>query len=282
MPRRTRSIGSSRFPVRLAIAGVIALIAIVSYFGSSSKNPITGSTQQVAMSVPDEIALGLQAVPEMSQQFGGLEPDAQAQARVDRIGQRLLQALDRIAKGDNPYPFEFHVLADDNTINAFALPGGQVFITDALYDRLTTEGQLAGVIAHEIGHVVERHGAEHLAKAQLTQGLVGAVGAATYDPENPNSQYAAAVAAAIGQLVNLKYGRDDELECDQWGVVLLGEAGYDPRAMIEVMRVLAEAGGGGRQAEFFATHPNPENRIQRIEEAIARAYPDGIPQGATP
>ena len=85
--------------------------------------------------------------------------------------------------------------------------------------------------------------------------------------------------ALIGQLINMRFGRADELESDQLGVRFMSEAGYDPRSMVEVMRILAESGGGGRQPEFFSTHPNPENRVQRIEEAIGAQFPGGIPEG---
>ncbi len=274
MPRYRRSTSRgyrrSSGKARLIIAGVFVAIALIGYIGSRSTNPITGQTQHVAMSVSDEIALGLQAAPEMAAQYGGLHPSAEGQATVDRVGKRLVDAG---PAGDGPYEFEFHLLADAQTINAFALPGGQVFITAGLMDRLQTEGQLAGVLGHEIGHVIERHGAERLAKEQLTQGLVGAVGVASDDPRQ-----ATMLAAAVGNLVNMKYGRDDELECDKWGVQLMTLAGYDPRAQIRVMEILAEAGGGG-QPEFFSTHPNPENRIGRIKEAIAQEFPNGVPEG---
>ena len=174
------------------------------------------------------------------------------------------------------------MLADQTTVNAFALPGGPVFITEALMRKLDTHGQLAGVLGHEIGHVVGRHGAEHIAKQQLTQGLTGAAVLATYDPQNPASRGSAADVAMIGQLVNMRFGRADELESDNLGVRFMAEAGYDPRAMKRVMEILAESGGGGRQPEFFSTHPNPENRIARIDEAIATQFPGGVPSGLEP
>jgi predicted Zn-dependent protease len=153
-------------------------------------------------------------------------------------------------------------------------------MTRALLDRLKTEGQVAGVLGHEIGHVIERHGAEHLAQQQLTQGLIGAVGVGAADPDNPRSgMQAAALAAAVGKLLNLRYGRDDEIESDRWGVRIMAEAGYDPRSLIDVMKVLAEAGGGGGPPEFFSTHPNPERRVERIEATIREAFPSGVPEG---
>jgi predicted Zn-dependent protease len=262
---------------RLFAALIIAAISLLTYFGSSVFNPITEEKQHVAGITPEqEVALGLQAAPEMAQQFGGLDPDPASQARVDRIGERLVS---RSAAGKSPYRFEFHVLDDPETINAFALPGGQVFITEGLLRRLTTDGQLAGVLGHEIAHVVARHGAEHIAKAQLTQGLTGAAVLATYDPSNPSSRNSAAVAAMIGQLVNMRFGRQDELESDKLGVRFTSEAAYDPRSLIALMKILDESSQGNRPPEFFSTHPNPENRVQRIEAEIRERYPDGVPAG---
>ncbi len=261
---------------RLLIGVVVALIALLGYFGNSVINPVTQEKQHVGGVTPDqEIAMGLQAAPEMAQQFGGEDPDPRIQALADKVGERIVS---RTAAGTTPYKFDFHVLTDPETINAFALPGGQVFITDGLLKKLETEGELAGVLAHEIGHVVARHSAEQIAKSQLTQGLTGAAVLATYNPNDPNSRGSAGVAMMIGQLVGMKFGRNDELEADKLGVRFMSEAGYDPRSMESLMKVL-EASGGSRQPEFFSTHPNPENRIVKIREAIQEKFPSGVPDG---
>lgn len=269
---RTRASGCNP---RIIIGIVIALISVVSYYGYRVHNPVTGETQHINISAEQEIALGLHAAPEMAAQFGGLHPDQRAQDLVDRIGQRIVT---RSSASRGKYPFEFHVLADEKTINAFALPGGQVFMTAGLLQRLKTEGQIAGVLGHEITHVVGRHSAEHIAKTQLTQGLTGAAVIATYDPNDSRSYQTAAMAALVSQLVTLKYGRNDELEADRLGVKFMAEAGYDPRAMIEVMHVLQDASKGGAPPEFFSTHPNPDRRIDRIQEAIAAEFPKGVPE----
>jgi predicted Zn-dependent protease len=248
------------------MAGIIALFSLISYFGSRQDNPVTGETQYIDITVAQEIALGLQTAPQMAAEFGGLDPSQQDQAIVDEVGGEIVR---NSPAGNSPYEFDFHLLDDDKTINAFALPGGQLFITRALYDQLETVGDLAGVLGHEIGHVVARHSAEHIAKAKLTEGLTGAAVLATYDPNNPASAGSAQVAALIGQLINLKFGRDDELESDFLGVCFMNDAGYDPNDMVTVMQVLAASREEGSQPpEFFSTHPNPENRIQRIQEAI--------------
>ena len=179
---------SSGLKMRLILALVIALFAIISYYGRpGDENQITGERQRVAFTEEaDEVKMGLQAVDQMEVQFGGPDRDPEAQARVKRVGERLLQGLDdSLEPGgrSNPYrdDFQFTLLADRQTVNAFALPGGQVFITRALFDDLPTEGQLAGVLAHEIGHVIERHGNQQMAKQQLFEGLAAAGGIAGGD-----------------------------------------------------------------------------------------------------
>jgi predicted Zn-dependent protease len=258
---------------RLLIGIIIAVIALISYFGSAAYNPVTEENQYVSLTPRQEIALGLQAAPEMAAQHGGELPDPQVQAYLDAVGARIAQIS---SLQETEWPFEFTLLADPETVNAFALPGGPVFITKALYDRLQTEGQLVGVLAHEIGHVVARHAAQHIAQSELTNGLTGAVAVASGDAR------AAQVAAMVGQLVNLKYGRDDELQSDNLGVRFMAEAGYDPRALITVMQILAEASEGAAPPEFFSTHPNPDNRIQRIQQAIDETFPNGVPAGLIP
>jgi len=248
---------------RLIMAGAIALFSIISYFGSKQSNPVTGETQYINISPDQEIALGLQAAPQMEDEFGGEDPSSNDQAIVDQVGNKVVQSS---PAGSSPYQFDFHLLADPQTINAFALPGGQVFITRALYDKLQTEGELAGVLGHEVGHVVARHSAEQIAKTQLTEGLTGAAVIATYDPNNPASANSAQVAALIGQLITLKFSRNDEIEADRLGVCFMSDTGYDPNEMIEVMKILQASQTGNQPPEFLSTHPDPGNRIQLIQQ----------------
>jgi predicted Zn-dependent protease len=255
--------------MRIIVGVIMAVIALVSYFGSQVYNPVTDEKQYLSLTKDQEIALGLQAAPEMIDQFGGLHPNQELQALVDRVGQEVVRDSQA---GDTEWPFEFHLLADSDTVNAFALPGGQIFITAALFEQLETEAQLAGVLGHEVGHVVARHSAQRLAKAQLSEGLTGAVAVASGDAR------AAQVAAVVAQLINMRYGREDELQSDELGVDFMVDAGYDPRGMIGLMEILAAAGGGARQPEFFSTHPNPDNRIENIQQAIREEFPNGVPE----
>ena len=245
------------------------MFAIITYFSSTSENPLTGEKQRVAMTPEQEIAIGYKSAPEMAAQMGGVSRNAQAVALVQRVGDLLVK---QSVAAKSPYKFSFHVLADPKTVNAFALPGGPIFITEGLLRLLKSEAELAGVLGHEIGHVIARHSSERLAKQQLTQGLLGAlvVGSGDYTT--------AQIGQMVGSMINMSYGREDEIESDALGIRIMAEAGYDPRGMIRVMEVLAKASGGSRQPEFMSTHPAPENRSERIKEAIAKQYPSGVPE----
>jgi beta-barrel assembly-enhancing protease len=257
---------------RLLLGLGIAIFSIVSFMSSSSVNPVTGEKQYVKVSAQQEVAMGLQAAPEMAQQFGGAITSGPEADIVRRVGSRLVQ---RTKAKNSEYRFEFHLLRDGETINAFALPGGQVFITMGLLSKLETEGQLAGVLGHEIGHVIGRHGAEHMAKGELMQGLVGAVGAAS-------DGKAMAIAQMAAQMANLKYGRQDEHEADTFGLDYIVQAGYDPRGILGVMKVLEEASKGNRQPEWMSSHPLPANRIEELEDQIRKMFPNGVPSNLIP
>tara|TARA_R110000868_G_scaffold411448_1_gene704025 strand:- start:2899 stop:3666 length:768 start_codon:yes stop_codon:yes gene_type:complete len=243
--------------IRIFIGLAIVAFAFIQRCNNKEENPYTGRVQNINMSTEQEISIGLQSAPEVAQQYGGLYPDERLQSFVDQIGVKLVN--NSIAR-ETPYKYDFHLLADDQTINAFALPGGQVFITYALFSQLN-EAQLAGVLGHEIGHVIGRHSAERIADGNFWQTVtMGAnVGAD-----------AGSIVGSIGQNTLLTNGRDDELESDDLGVLFMIRSGYDPNEMIKVMEILKAAAGPNRVPEFQSTHPDPDNRIQRIKEAIER------------
>ncbi|QBA63473.1 M48 family metalloprotease [Muriicola soli] len=243
--------------LRILIGLVIVAFAMVQRCSNKEKNPYTGRVQNINMTAEQEIAIGLQSTPQIAQQYGGLYNDNRMQAYVDAVGDKLVQ--NSIAR-ETPYEYEFHLLADDKTINAFALPGGQIFITYALFSQLN-EAQLAGVLGHEIGHVIGRHSAERIAESNFwrTVSMGAQVGA---DAGN--------IVSNIGQNTLLKNGRGDELESDDLGVLFLIRSGYEPREMIRVMEILKEAAGPNRVAEFQSTHPDPDNRIAKIKASIKK------------
>ncbi len=263
--RRHRGGGGGRWIIAIAIA----LFGIVGYFMKEKvTNPETGESYRRAMNVDQQKALGLQAAQQMIPQMGGEVPpnrDADA-ALVDEVGARLVRQTGA-AKTDFADNFNFYLVDDPNTINAFALPGGQISITRGLMNQLENEAQLAGVLGHEIGHVIAEHSAQQMAKGQLGQMLATAVGVGA-SGEDGAGRYAGVAAAMATQMVNLKYGRDDESQSDEIGLKYMAQAGYDPAEMLGVMRILGEASKGGKQPEFMSSHPHPETRIETIKRFL--------------
>ncbi len=246
--------GGLKFRILIGLA--VVAFAFIKKCGNKTVNPYTNRVQNISMNPQQEIQIGLQSAPQMAQQHGGLHPDTKLQSLIDNIGNKLVNSS--MAK-ETPYQYDFHLLRDDQTINAFALPGGQIFMTYGLLSQLKSEDQVAGVLGHEIGHVLGRHSAERVAESEFwkTISMGASVGA---DMGGVVNQY------ANGTL--LKNGRDDELESDELGVLFMINAGYDPSQMIEVMKVLKAAAGPNRVPEFRSSHPDPENRIEHIQEAI--------------
>lgn len=267
---------------RLIVAIAIALMGIFAYMSHVQENPVTGEKQHVSLSPDQEIRLGLESAPEMSREMGGEVPSSDPRSQeVNRIGQQIVA---NTSASKSPWKFQFHLLADDQTVNAFALPGGQIFITLGLLDKLQTEAQLAGVLSHEMGHVIERHSAQQMAKGQLGNLLVVAVGAAASgsgDQGSSGHYNPMIIASVVNQMFQLRYSRHDESEADQWGIKLMSQVGYDPRAMIQVMEILKAAGGkGGHSLEIFQTHPNPDLRIEQINAYLKENPPkEGLKEG---
>ena len=253
--------------VRLIIMVAVAGFSYVSYLSKTSVNPVTGQKQHIGMNVDQEIAMGLQSAPEMASQMGGEVPTSAPIAQlVSKVGMTLVNSTEAAS---SPYAghFQFHTLADQETVNAFALPGGQIFITQGLIKRMDPdriEDEMSGVLGHEIGHVIARHSAQQMAKQDLEKGLVNAavMGSGSYS--------GAQIASYVGNMISLKYGRNDELEADHFGVRYSSQSGHDPNAMIRVMEILEQVMAGHRQSEFMSTHPSPENRIVKLKEEIAQ------------
>ena len=252
---------------RWIIAAAIALFGIIGYFMKEKvTNPETGETYRRAMNVDQQKAMGLEAAKQMIPETGRVldrksDPDA---ALVSEVGARLVRDSNA---AKSPFADNFHFfLVDDGgrMLNAFALPGGQITITKSLYDKLDNEAQLAGVLGHEIGHVIAEHSAQQMAKGQLGQMLAAAVGVGSDD------QRVAAASQMANQMLQLKYGRDDERQSDSIGLKYMVQAGYDPQGMAGVMKVLIDASRGGRQWQILQSHPNPEERLQTVETFLAK------------
>jgi len=230
-------------------------------------NPATGRKQLMLVSEAQEIAMGKAADQEAVAAYG-LYPDPRVQAYVERLGKGLASRSER---PDLPWSFK---VVDDPTVNAFALPGGYVYVTRGIMTHLRSEAELVAVLGHEIGHVTGRHSASQMSKQQLAMGglIVGMV-------VQPELQRFGGLAQQGLGLLFLKFGRDDENEADELGLRYMARQDYDPREMLEVFGVLdgvtRAEGGGARMPDWLSTHPSPGNRTTRIQGQIAATGASG-------
>lgn len=205
--------------------------------------------------------LGFQAAGEVYKQMPVL-PDSSAETQyVRQLGKRLVETIPT----QNSWPFQFHVVAQKE-INAFALPGGQMFVNVGTITAAANEAQLAGVMAHEMSHVYMQHSAKQMQKTQLTQGLAGLAGAILGDKGGTWGKLGQVGAQVGAGMVMLKYSRSDEAQADEVGAMILHRAGYNPQAMADFFKTLEAQGGSGPQ--FLSDHPNPGNREAAIQREI--------------
>jgi predicted Zn-dependent protease len=262
-------------PVALLRLGMVAMAILASALGGCTTNPATGSQSFTAFMSPEkEVEVGRDEHPKILKQYGGELDDPKLRAYVDNVGQRLAQHSEL-----PELKFTFTVLNSDIT-NAFALPGGYIYVSRGLLSLASNEAELAGVLGHEIGHVTARHTAQRYSRAVATGIAATAVG--VLESIFLGTNVVGQVGAQAGQLYLASYSRDQELEADTLGVRYLGKTGYAPNAMSSFLAKLeaesaltAElAGKPGSTNEFniMATHPRTQDRVR---EAIAAAREQG-------
>ena len=235
--------------------------------GGCTHNPATGRSQFLLLSTEEEIALGTEAQPELIQEYGGEAKSPELRAYVSEDGNKLAAHVEQQYAD---LPWEFTVLESD-VINAFALPGGKVFISKGLMNLLSNEAELAGVLGHEIGHVTAQHINERVTQALMVQGGVAIAGEATRGSGGWESVIPVVVGIG-GQGYLLKFGRNQESESDEQGLKYMTAAGYDPAGMMGVLEVLRQASQGSAPPEFLSTHPHPETRIETVQALLAGPY----------
>jgi predicted Zn-dependent protease len=253
--RLMRSSSAVAIPLTLLVAGLVSSCAV---------NPATGQRQFSLISESREIEIGREADGEITGGFGVYD-DAELASYVSKMGHKLAATSER-----PDLPWTFQVL-DDPIVNAFALPGGFVYVTRGILAHLNSDAELAGVLGHEIGHVTARHSVSQMSRQQLQQIGIGVGGLLSQDIKNLGE----VLQAGFG-LLNLRYGRGDESQSDELGVRYMGRAGYDARELIHVFQTLELVSGDpqDRLPEWQSTHPTPENRERRIEELIAESGVD--------
>ena len=240
------------------LAALIAMLAL--FVAACATNPATGQREFSLMSEAQEIQLGQQMDPQVKQEMG-VYNDAELQRYVSDIGMRLARASER-----PNLPWSFTVV-DEPAVNAFALPGGKIYLTRGILAFLHDEEQLAGVLGHEIGHVTARHSAQQYTKA--TSAGIGLTLLSIFVPEA--RPYQGLAENALGVLF-LKYGRDDELQADRLGVQYTGKNGWNPAGVAGMLRTLArldEASGTSRGVpNWLSTHPAPADRVTAVQRFI--------------
>ncbi len=239
--------------------GLVWLFAAIAASGCAV-NPATGKNQLMLVSEDQEIAMGRQADTAVITSIG-LYADPVWQSYIQQFGARIAATSERPG-----LPWTFRVV-DDPAVNAFALPGGFIYVTRGLLAHLTSEAELASVVGHEIGHVTARHTAAEMSK----QELIGLGLAAGSMASSQVAKYASTANQALG-ILYLKFSRDDESQADQLGLRYMRQASYDPRQMPEVFRMLerlSAAEGGGQLPTWLETHPSPANRVAAINAQIA-------------
>jgi beta-barrel assembly-enhancing protease len=242
---------------------LLLIVGLCFSFGCAA-NPITGEDELMFnRDYRSDIKLGKEVAPQVEKELKGRIKDQQLQDYINEMGHR-------IARFSHNPDFDFNYVAlNDKSINALALPGGQIYITKGLLSKLESESQLASVLAHETVHVVARD-TENMMSKQAGLGALFVLAAT----QAQNIGEIAAADLAL-QFVSLKYSREDERIADLGGMDYMFRAGYNPNGMIETMQILQKEEAVG-ECDFMSTHPSPVNRIDYLRARIQTHYLDGI------
>jgi predicted Zn-dependent protease len=252
---------------RLAWLFVLLALVVPALCGCSSKTPYTNRSQFIIMSSSKELALGAQAAEDVLKTEKESH-DPTYVKKVTTVGRRIADAADQPS-----FDWEYHVIDNPDTANAFCLPGGKIFVYTGLFKYATTDAQLAAVIGHEAAHAIARHGAERMSMstvAQITQQVaVAAAGAKGGSGAGSMVGTAFGLGATYGVL--MPYGRSQESEADRIGIILMAKAGYNPSAALDFWQAMAEGKGGASMPEFLSTHPADQTRIADIKKWLPEA-----------
>ena len=252
-------------PGKLALFAVLCLTAEVF---AQSATPVFPNPGKTSMSKDNQHAMGMEVAAQVYQQMPVLPDNSPESQYVRQLGQKLVATIPQ----QYSWPFEFHVIPQKE-INAFAIPGGQMFINLGTITAARNEAELAGVMGHEMAHVYMQHSAKQAGKAQTTSMIAGIASAVLGGTVGGT---AGGLVGQLGQMgiqmgaqgLIMKYSRNDESQADAVGAVILYKAGYNPQAMVDFFKTMG-AQAGAAPPELFSSHPNPGNRQQAIQKQIA-------------
>ena len=253
---------------------VLLLLSVGTIAAGCSTNPTTGKRHIIIISQQQEIAMGSEAAPEFEKEFGGKVPNQQLQDYVRSVGMKLAGVSDRAR------PYEYTLVSSD-VPNAFALPGGKIFITAGLMSRMENERELAAVLAHETAHVAAQHNVLGMQRQMGASVLAELAGMVIGGDKGKAAQAAAQIVTGVA---SLKYSRDDEYEADKYGIKYMQRAGYNPYGMVELLTTLKNLSEseGGTLTEMFQTHPLTQKRIDQARGVITAEYPKYSPDKRDP
>jgi beta-barrel assembly-enhancing protease len=242
-----------------AFAGVLLVLSAASFAqGTEPQLPDPGTV--AGASKDQQIQLGQQAKAEVYKQMPVLPDSSPVTQYVQQLGKKLQGSI----PSDKNWPYEFHVIPQKD-INAFAIPGGPIFINLGTIQQADNEAQLAGVIAHEMTHVYMQHSIKQMSKQNMAQGILGVLGAVL---GNGTAGNLAKIGMQVGAgAIFMKYSREDEAQADAGGAIIMYKAGYNPKAMADFFQKLEQMGGSGGP-QFLSDHPNPGNRVQAVTKEI--------------
>jgi predicted Zn-dependent protease len=241
----------------MKLAVIKALVAVVVTLVTAGPMAVGGCAS--ALSRDQEIALGEENAPKFLAEGGGAIPSGEINQYVEQIGRKIVS---QIPPGEERnLPWEFHAI-NSAEINAFALPGGKIFVSRGLMERMTNEAQLAAVLGHEVGHVV----AQHIGKQMQRQMNIN-IGLQVLSVATENA-WANTLGGIGGQLYLLSFSREQETEADDYGLTYMVKAGYNPVGMVQLHEILINAAGRGNAAEFLSTHPDPGRRREAAAQRI--------------
>jgi predicted Zn-dependent protease len=240
--------------IRKLFIAVFTVMLLIVFCTGCSVNPVTGEDQFLIVSPEQEKEMGAEYSKEVEKELGQSVNDVQIKNYIDSVGQKIARVCHSPEVG-----FSYKAI-DHNSVNAFALPGGYIYITTGLLKELNAESQLAGILAHETAHVTARHIAQ-----RITMDFLIGIGFRVASSRAPSS--AMRVADIVNQLEGMSFSRSQERQADTVGMDYMVKAGYTPYGMIETMEILQKQ-DESRTIEFFSTHPSPENRIELLKEHI--------------
>jgi len=235
---------------------ILALVLAHCLIAGCATAPYTGRSQMILVSEGQESALGDDAYRQ-SLRDNVVTHDAEAERIVRKVGERIASAANKPA-----YKWEFTVINDPETVNAYAVPGGKVAVYTGIFGPARDEAGLAVVLGHEVAHALARHPAERMSQGMLLQ--LGSVGLGVALGRNPAlaNQVLQVYGLGAGVGVALPFSRAQESEADHIGLILMAKAGYDPRTALDLWQRMEKKGSKGAPPEFLSTHPGYETRVQ--------------------